>query len=210
MIIDRQENNSLGWQLQQLKQRSGEAMEKFFSGLSFQPKKPTDLPRELPDFRWLETWRNVLFWAAVVGLVAWALWLFSPVFRDWVSKWRSRPPQEPLPEVIPNRSASLWLQQAQGQSKQGNYREACRALYFATLQGLNDRQILRHQSSRTDGEYNQAVKALNNAQAHRTILTIHEQITFRAGGVDAATYQACEQAYKEIDRSSNQNPGPKP
>ncbi len=201
MIIDRQENNSLGWQLQQFKQRAGEAMEKFFSGLSLQPKNATNLPRKVPDFSWLESWRNILFWATVVGLVAWALWLFSPVVKEWVAKGQNRSPAEPLPEVIPSRSPSTWLQEAQGHSKRGNYREACRSLYFATLQGLNDRKILRHQSSRTDGEYAQVVEALSNAQAHKTILTIHEQITFRAGGVDAATYQACEQAYKEIDRS---------
>ncbi|NJM49414.1 MAG: DUF4129 domain-containing protein [Alkalinema sp. RU_4_3] len=202
MASVRFEKNSIGWQLQQVKQSVGEAIEQFLSNLRLNPNppKPNAKPTNI-DWNWLAYWRYFLVTVVVLLLVVWLVWWLGPIVRGAVGRWQAREnPQGPGPQV-PTRSAGLLIQDARDYGARGNYREACRALYLATLQQLNDRKILQHQLSRTDGEYGRLVEPLNTAEAHRTILNIHEQITFRPGPVDAATFKACEQAYGEIDRT---------
>jgi hypothetical protein len=201
MASDRFEKNSIGWQLQQIKQSVGEAIEQFLANLRLnpQPPKPNEKPPNI-DWNWLSYWRYFLVTVVVLLLVVWLVWWLGPIVRGAMARWQREGPMEPG-TVVPMRSAGSLLQDARDYSGQGNYREACRALYLATLQQLNDRKILPHQLSRTDGEYARMVERLNTAQAHQTILNIHEQITFRPGTVDAATFQACEQAYGAIDKT---------
>jgi hypothetical protein len=202
MASDRFEKNSIGWQLQQVKQSVGEAIEQFLSNLRLNPQSPD--PKAKPpniDWNWLAYWRYFLVTVVILLLVVWLVWWLWPIARGAIERWQQREgPMEPGQQV-PQRSASLLLQDARDYSGRGNYREACRALYLATLQQLNDRKILQHQLSRTDGEYARMVEPLNTAQAHQTILNIHEQITFRPGPVDAATFEACERAYGAIDKT---------
>jgi hypothetical protein len=199
MASDRFEKNSIGWQLQQVKQSVGEAIEQFLSNLRLNPNpsKPQSPPNI--DWNWLAYWRYFLMTVVILILVVWLVWWLWPIVRGAMARQREES-MEPG-TVVPTRSASLLLQDARDYSGRGNYREACRALYLATLQQLNDRKILPHQLSRTDGEYARMVEPLNTAKAHQAILNIHEQITFRPGSVDAATFEACEQAYGTIDKT---------
>jgi hypothetical protein len=202
MASDRFEKNSIGWQLQQMKQSVGEAIEQFLSNLrpNPQPPNPNAKPSNI-DWNWLSYWRYFLVTVVILLLVVWLVWWLGPIVRGAIERWQQREVPEGAGPQVPTRSASLLLQDARDYGAHGNYREACRALYLATLQQLNDRKILQHQLSRTDGEYARMVEPLNTAKAHRTILNIHEQITFRPGqAVDAATFKACEQAYGAIDK----------
>jgi Domain of unknown function (DUF4129) len=201
MASDRFEKNSIGWQLQQVKQSVGEAIEQFLSNLRFNPKTPKPQAPPNIDLNWLSYWRYFLVAVVVLLLVAWLVWWLGPMVRGAVARWQQREVLLESGPQVPTRSASLLIQDARDYGAQGNYREACRALYLATLQQLNDRKILQHQLSRTDGEYARMVEPLNAAKAHQTILNIHEQITFRPGPVDAATFKACEQAYGAIDKT---------
>ncbi len=202
MASDRFEKNSIGWQLQQIKQSVGEAIEQFLANLRFNPTPPKPQSSSPTiNWDWLTYWRHFLGMVLVLLLVVWLVWWLGPIMRGAIARWQVREGlQGPGPQG-PTRSAGLLIQDAQDYGARGNYREACRALYLATLQQLNDRKILQHQLSRTDGEYARMVEPLNTAKAHRTILNIHEQITFRPGAVDAATFKACEQAYEAIDQT---------
>ncbi|MEG4005235.1 hypothetical protein QUA41_00410 [Microcoleus sp. Pol11C1] len=50
-------------------------------------------------------------------------------------------------------SVAKWLLRSQKLQQQGKYRQACRCLYLAALQPLNDAGTAIHQPSPTDGEY---------------------------------------------------------
>jgi Domain of unknown function (DUF4129) len=210
MASDRFEKNSIGWQLQQVKQSVGEAIEQFLSNLRLNPNppKPNAKPPSI-DWNWLAYWRYFLVTVVVLLLVVWLVWWLGPMVRGALERWQGREVPQASGPAMPTRSAGLLLQDARGYGAQGNYREACRALYLATLQQLNDRKILQHQLSRTDGEYARMVEPLDTAQAHQRILNIHERITFRPGAVDAATFEACEQAYAAIDRTVETPPAHK-
>ena len=85
--------------------------------------------------------------------------------------------------------------------RQGNYSEACRCLYIATLQQLHEKKILRHKSSRTDGEYLQLLQlSVTPIQPYETLITTHEQLCFNNTEVQEENYQQCQQAYREIDK----------
>jgi hypothetical protein len=95
---------------------------------------------------------------------------------------------------------SGWMQQVQEFQRQGNYREACRSLYMATLQRLNDAKIVPHQSSRTDREYWGLVKLLPQSEAYQTLLRTHELLCFGEATISAETFNRCQQAYREIEQ----------
>ena len=95
-------------------------------------------------------------------------------------------------ESLISRSQSLY--------RQGNYSEACRCLYVAMLQKLHEKKILRHKSSRTDGEYLQLLQlSVTPMQPYETLITTHEQLCFNNAEIQAENYQQCQQAYREIE-----------
>ena len=118
-------------------------------------------PRPDPDLsRWSlpEEIAQVLFWIIVTVLCIWLASLLykalEPSIRAW---WESEQRWTMLggnkAPAAETHSVQEWMRMAQEQAKTGNYQEACRALYRATLQQLHDTQTLLHDPSRTDGEY---------------------------------------------------------
>jgi hypothetical protein len=96
-------------------------------------------------------------------------------------------------------SVATWLQRSQKLQQQGNYREACRCLYMAMLQRLNDSGLAPHHSSRTDGEYLQLVQQLSQPQPYQTLIMTHQRLCFSNAEVSSAVFEQCQQAYREIE-----------
>lgn len=183
------EKTSWGWQIEQFQRQVGEWVELQFSHLK--------LNRYVPGTTalWLGKLIEVAFWL-VVSLVlirlCWQLWRqFSPVF------WSQAEVTETT-TTLSESTVAEWLQRSQTYFRQGNYREACRYLYLAMLQRLNDTGIIRHQPSRTDGEYLQLVRQLHQSQPYQTLITTHEQLCFGDAEVLLETFNQCQQAYQEI------------
>lgn len=188
---------SLQWQLQQLGQRIGEWIE-----LKFSSRDQGDGPYldDWPDWG-LPSWMiQTLFWLLVATALIWLIWQvwprFAPSFRALQRRLESRD----RPRMATERSVSMteWLNRAQALQRQGNYPEACQALYMAMLQQLHERGIAPHQPSRTDGEYRNLVQGLAQPSAYETLLNTHEQIRFGGSTLTAAEFERCQRAYREI------------
>jgi hypothetical protein len=161
------------------------------------PKSPTYQGDPVPS--WLV---QTVFWVVAIALATWLLW---QSYRWWRHYWRdrrSRARSYRVHEVArPAESLTVaqWLQQAQILQRQGNYAMACRALYMAMLQRLDDTKQLPLLSSRTDGEYRQLIQSLPHPQPYTTLINTHEQICFGNAPVSANLFQHCQQAYREIE-----------
>ena len=193
------EKTNWGWEFSLFQQQTGEWLEYQFSRLQ------NTLP-ELPG-GWsinpgVVEFLKILFWVILglfVSWVGWRLWReFSPYIYSWLSgvgnfsvtgeKNRSR-----------ESSIAFLLNQGQEFSRQGNYHQACRCLYLAMLQHLDEKAIALQQASRTDGEYLQLLKsAVRFIQPYETLITTHEQLCFRNAEMSAENYQQCWQAYQEL------------
>jgi hypothetical protein len=112
--------------------------------------------------------------------------------QPWIES-QSTKPKESLP-------VSGWLRQVQAFQRQGNYAQACRALYMAMLQRLDDTKQVPQQASRTDGEYLQAIQTLNQPTPYQVLITTHERVCFDDNStISSATFERCQQAYREIE-----------
>ena len=198
MAADSFDRNSLSWQLQQLGQRVGEWLEAQFS------RNSPNLP-QTPNWAF-PTWiLEVMFWAIVLSVTIWLSW---QLFRLLAPYWTRSQAQSAIQKLRTAskeeaRSVAGWVRQMQEFQCQGNYREACRALYMAMLQRLNDTKLVPHQSSRTDGEYWQVVQPLPQSQAYQTLIRTHEQLCFGYGVISADVFDRCQRAYQEIERTES-------
>ena len=195
MAADSFGKNGLGWQLQQLGQRVGEWIEAQFS-------------RNAPDLPQISNWSfpigvwEVMFWAIVLSATFWLGWQIFRLLAPYWMRSQTQGARQPRKAASKEeeRSVAGWIRQMQEFQRQGNYREACRALYMAMLQRLNDTKLVPHQSSRTDGEYWQVVQPLPQSQAYQTLIRTHEQLCFGDGVVSADVFNRCQRAYQEIER----------
>ncbi|NJP09785.1 MAG: DUF4129 domain-containing protein [Leptolyngbyaceae cyanobacterium RU_5_1] len=187
------EKDSIDWQLYQLQQRMSEWFDRLF-----QPNgnaRPSDW--SLPD--WV---LRSLFWVIVVMMAVWIVWqlyrLLSPYLgRDWLPGrgQKAESQQQPAEKL----TVAQWLQRSRALAQQGNYREACRALYMATIQKLDDRELIPNQLSRTDGEYLRILQTLPNPRPYQVLIRTHERLCFSNTEISEDTFNHCEQAYREIE-----------
>ncbi|MEM9151509.1 MAG: DUF4129 domain-containing protein [Cyanobacteria bacterium P01_F01_bin.3] len=219
MAGDPYNTSSIGWETRQLSRRFGEWIEYRFS----QVEGP-----DLPDWEWPDWLKwdlpdavgQTLFWLVMSALALWLAWLLylavEPAIAEWWAKdqkWNrfGRADQDEEKE----HSMQHWWQQAQTLAKAGNYGKACKALYRATLQQLHEREILRHLSSRTDGEYLQGLEkhlaasdateegakvedGLSVPRPYQLLIGIHERLVFAGTSASAEMFKRCRRAYEEI------------
>ncbi len=186
------ETTSIDWEIRQLQRRISEWLEWVFRQ---RDNAPTEPGWTIPE--WLA---RGLFWFVVMALVLWLGWLLYQWLSPYLDSWtftRSRsasttPPQKVL-------TVAEWLARSQLAYKQRNYREACRALYMAALQRLNDSGLVLHQGSRTDGEYLNLVQTLPHANAYQTLIQTHERLQFADSAISQQECDRCQQAYRELD-----------
>lgn len=189
-------NTSLDWQLQLFQQQLGEWLERWLMQVIAPTAQPLSLPEDL---------LRTLFWFLVMGAAGWAGWQLYTLLRPyWNAYRRARSiaaPQRNQTLGDAERSPEVWLQQARAAQRQGNYRDACRALYMALLQHLGDRELIRQDSSRTDGEYLYLVHHLVGFQAYEQLIRTHERLCFSEAAISAEEFDRCWQAYQEICRT---------
>jgi hypothetical protein len=200
------EKTNIGWQLQQGSRQVSEWVEWQLSQISTEPT-------ETSGFQW-PAWLlalgsrffQIVFWGLVAVCGVWLVWqLLQAIFptlkawnQQWQKRWQRDRPIPTSPEAA--FTAAGWVQRSQVYQRQGNYREACRALYFALLQRLNETQVVPQQTSRTDGEYLELLRNLPESQLYQLLITTHEQLCFNNAPVSSELLQHCQQAYQAIDR----------
>ncbi len=188
------ERNSIDWQIQLLQMRIVEWFDRLFPG-----------SRRNPDSNWsLPEWFfRSAFWIIAALLVGWIGWQLYLLLRPYIGPyWLARSGnsnQSKHPIAAASLTASEWWQRSRTLAQQGNYREACRALYLATLQKLDEQELIPAQFSRTDGEYWQLLQTLPNSRSYRILFQAHERLCFSNREISQQTFAACEQAYREID-----------
>ncbi len=191
---------SWNWQLSLFQQQLGEWIE--FQLLRFNSALPdVDVPDWALDAPWLVNLIKALIWLIAIAITIWLLWQLWKILAPLTYSWRGRKSPKVITSAnVPILAINQWLEKSQTYFAQGNYAEACKCLYQATLQHLHDRQIITHQFSRTDGEYLQLLKDIPPSPAYQTMLATHEQLCFGNKEIMPETFEECKQAYGEISK----------
>ena len=191
------EKTNWGWQWSQLQQQVGEWLE--FQLLRFDSSLPKVPEWSFP--KWAVELMKVFALLLLGLLLVWQclqLWrVLKPYLYSYLSPAGSA---SRVPTWENQLTVETWLQRSQAYFSQGNYREACRCLYMASLQQLHNRAIAPYQPSRTDGEYLQLVNQLPQSQSYQTLIMTHEQLCFGNVEILPETFAQCQQAYREIAR----------
>jgi hypothetical protein len=203
MAADNFEENSWTWQGQQWGQQLQEWWELHTRLLE------KNLPSfSLPD--WLKNlglppWLyQLIFWLLLGLVLVWLGWQLVSVGIPYFQKvWQHSPlfPSSPQVKTKPL-SVAKWLKRSQQFQAQGNYSEACRCLYFALLQQLDDGGIIPQRISRTDREYQQLVAAFPKNSLYHILLTTHEELCFGLQPISPEKFTQCQQALETILKSS--------
>lgn len=148
---------------------------------------------------WVLHLLNVLAWVVLILFLA---WLGLIIYRTGRNYWLERQGRSArLEEVFhSHKPFAELLQSAQTYYNQGNYQEACRHLYLALLQILHDRGILPQAVSRTDGEYRRFLgqKSALPLQSYRTVINLHENLTFGSLVPSKQDFENCRMALDQI------------
>lgn len=194
------EKDSLGWQLSQLQQRFGEWWELQLSQFAPNPSNAS-LPSWW-DSPMIQRLAKAAFWLILGLLLTWVslqIWRWLRPYVYSLTHSLNQPTQKVTQTPAQSLSVAGWLQRSQKFQQQGNYREACRSLYMAMLQRLNDNGIAPHESSRTDGEYLKLIQQLPQPTPYRTLLMTHQQLCFSNTEASSSDFEQCQQAYQEIE-----------
>ncbi len=189
------EKTNFGWQLAQSQQRFLEWWE-----LTTAKNMPNvDLPPWF-DSPILRAIAQAAFWVILALLAVWASWQIWQMLRFYVHNFRKRNQQTDASakQTIEDSSVAEWFLRSQKMQQQGKYRQACRCLYMAALQRLNDAGTAIHQISRTDGEYLQLIEQLPQPAPYETVIAIHQQLYFGNAEASQSTFEQCQQAYQQI------------
>jgi Domain of unknown function (DUF4129) len=201
--MEKFQKTSWQWQLEQIQQRLGEWV---MAKLRFGSPKQI-----LPE--WLITAISYLLWFLLFAGLAWIAYLIVSRYGKQFG-FRRRHPSEPELQPAKQYTLAKLLSQAQKFQQQQNYGEACRYLYLAMLQRLNDVNLVPHQTSRTDREYAKILTHLPGmapvSNPGKILLQTHEQFQFADRTVTAAGFDSCQQAYNQLasqlEKQAGQNP----
>lgn len=186
------EKNSLEWQLHLLQQRLSEWLERLFASIA---------PRQLPTWSLPDWLLRLLFWIIIGSLISWVSWQLYQLVRPYFATLAiaQKGPSNPHAQVDRPLTVAAWLQRSRTFAQQGDYREACRALYMAALQRLNDKEPIPYEPSRTDGEYLRLVQTMPRSAPYGVLLHMHEQLCFSNADITADAFDRCQQAYQDIE-----------
>jgi Domain of unknown function (DUF4129) len=191
------DKTSFGWQIQQMQQRVGEWIEVTFSPALSKAVNSLGFPE------WLWDILVVIGWVILAFVVAWlALQIYRqlrPYIESLIFPIRDRQKSTLTEDKSLSYTVAEWLQQAQKLRSQGNYSEACRALYMALLQRLAEAELIPAQISRTDREYLKLMAKIPSCQSCKLLVATHEQIWFSDASISSETFERCQQAYQDVD-----------
>jgi hypothetical protein len=200
--MEKFQKTSWQWQLEQIQQRLGEWI---MAKLRFGSPKQV-----LPE--WLISAVSYLLWFLLIAGLAWSIYLI--VNRYGKLGFRRRRPGKQEVQPAKQYTVAELLNKAQQFQSQKSYGEACRYLYLAMLQRLNDANLVPHQTSRTDREY---AKILNHlpgmapvTNPGQILLQTHEQLQFADRTITADGFDSCQQAYNQLARQLEQQAGQNP
>jgi Domain of unknown function (DUF4129) len=191
------DKTNFSWQLGQLQQRIQEWWEL---------KTPQNTPNfKLPSWFDSPIWwaiAKTAFWLILAFLAVWATWQIWQLLRFYIHNFKKRnqaTDARSANKTSQDLSVAEWLLRSQKLQQKGKYRQACRCLYMAVLQRLNDAGTVIHQPSRTDGEYLQLIQQeLPQPGPYETVIAIHEQLYFGNAAASQSTFEQCQQAYQQI------------
>jgi hypothetical protein len=147
------QTNSIDWQIHLLQMRIAEWLDRLLPTSNHGPNSGWSLP---------EWFFRSAFWIMAALLTVWIGWQLYILLRPYLAPyWFSRSsPLNPSESsiTVESLSVSQWLGRSRTFAQQGNYREACRALFQT-----------------------------------------HERLCFGDREISQQIFQACEQAYREID-----------
>ena len=157
---------------------------------------------DLPQINAWHWWEGFLLHSLLWLVIALAIAVIGLNYKTWRHYWlqlqgRIQFDSPPLPHP----STQRWGQLAQQSAQQGNYAQACRYLYLATLQTLHDRQLITQTAARTDREYTLLVEGLPHSGAYQTVFSLHQQLCFGQGSASPQLFKRFEQAFELIRRS---------
>jgi hypothetical protein len=192
------EKNSVVWQIQQIQRQIGEWWELQSSRLALNVNLPS------PSWDWInwsllwEITKAILILLLVV-LIIWAAWQIWQLLSPTLSRLGEQASDRTFNPTEKELSLADWVRRSQQFQQQGNYYQAIRCLYLATLQRLSDRKIALHQISRTDGEYLQIIQQLPRSQPYQFLLATHQQLCFGNGQASLPLLEEYQQAYRETE-----------
>lgn len=190
------EKTNPAWDLRLWQQRSSEWFERILS--SWQPiDSPDSLnnpvrPPTIPAQLW-----TLIFWLLVLALVTTIVWNLYPIVHRYLTKSQPERPLASSPKPI-HRTQNQWLQQAKKAQSQGDYTQACRALYFAMVTKLQDQTLLSKDPSLTNGEYRRLLKT--RSASYRTLINAHDESLYTDRPITQDRYAECDRAYRDIDQ----------
>jgi hypothetical protein len=187
------QKDGLDWQLLQLQQRIGE----WFEGLFPQDTPEMQSPNWWVPPEWLF---RAAFWLVAITTGLWVLWQLYRLLRPHLNTILFANQSMQVVASSPERMVpgAEWLQRSRQFAQQGNYAEACRCLFLAMVQQLDETGQLPNDKSRTDGEYLRAVQTFAQVPCYRELIRTHERLKFGDQPVSQEVYQRCDRAYGEI------------
>jgi Domain of unknown function (DUF4129) len=202
MPVNSFQKDSWNWQLKQIQQQIGEWWE-------LQIDKLADDLSEVSLPSWIDPplLKAIAFgvaWVLLALLLSWAVFRTWRVLRPYIYGLKNQLSQQVdngMKKSSEDLSLNRWLGRSQKFQEQGNYSEACRCLYMAMLQRLNDSGIALHLASRTDGEYLQLIQQLPQAQPYQILLNVHQQLCFSNAEASHSLFEECKQAYHQLETS---------
>jgi Domain of unknown function (DUF4129) len=189
------EKTSWRWQFEQLQQQLGEWIEVKLRS----DDRDLNLDIFLP---WLGLLLVRLVWLILAGLVVWFGYrVIYPYWQQWVQQ-NKQPKAAP---VVPEKvfTVAELLTKSQQFQREEDYTQACRWLYLAMLQRLNDADLIPHQDSRTDREYIDVLNTVPIVNIGEILVSIHEQLHFGNRQIAIEDFDRCQQAYQQIEEQLN-------
>lgn len=196
------DKNDFNWQIEQFQRRASEWLELNVFPVAEQTIRNADWT--FTD--WIVNGAIWIAWAILGGAIAWLIWQLYKLLYPYLETigWiRPRLRIEEKLSVAP--PAMEWEQRSQALAGQGEYREACRALYMAMLQRLHEATLAPQQPSRTDGEYLQLLRQIPRWQTYQVLLSTHERLCFNDEVLSLNSFERCQQAYQELNHYLSSN-----
>ena len=197
------EKTNPSWELKLGQQRIGEWFEQLTSGWN-PPQLPNNTPKpEVPSQIW-----EAVFWLVIVLGISFIIWKLYPLATRLITQKTIPRPQTSIVSPVP--TTTQWLQKANQAKAKGDYTKATRALYFAALTRLKDREFLAKDNSMTNGEYrtqlHQRKKSQKSDRAYQTLANAHEAIYYNTNDTApealAQQYEECDRAYRDIEQET--------
>ncbi|MGB6169464.1 MAG: DUF4129 domain-containing protein [Geitlerinemataceae cyanobacterium] len=196
MSVSNFESTNWGWRWQQWQQQAQEWVE-----LQLSQFFPSSAPTTSEDANTFTPWDlDWLVRGVGIVLLVWIAWLLGRwIWQLWNRGMLRTPATRSTSKEKPGYTVRHWLARSQQQQAKGNYRAACRCLYLAMLQRLQDTEVIPNLSNLTDGEYRQLLQQQPRHSSYEVLLETHERLYFGKRKATSDTFDSCQKAYRDIE-----------